>query len=116
MPRVYTEIDGGFNNDDGMPRRIEWGVTRRGKRERGRISRLFANFSSVSRRFRSDSSSLGRVRVSRSWSLSGTGSSVVSRYILRRNSNRSGDGLGEVWLRCRRCCYCGSDYCGVVAG
>ncbi|CAI9764864.1 unnamed protein product [Fraxinus pennsylvanica] len=72
MPRVYTEIDGGFNNDDGMPRRIE--------------------------RFRSDSSSLGRVWVSRSWSLSGSGSSVVSRYILRRNSNRFGDGLGQTLL------------------
>ncbi|XP_022874871.1 probable E3 ubiquitin-protein ligase RHC2A [Olea europaea var. sylvestris] len=89
MPGVYTEIDGGFNNDDGMPRRIEWGVTRRGRRERGRISRLFANFSSVFRRFRSDSSSSGGVRVSRSWSLSGSGSSAFSRYVLRRNSNRN---------------------------
>ncbi|KAL2488909.1 putative E3 ubiquitin-protein ligase [Forsythia ovata] len=90
MPGVYTEIDGGFNNDDGMPRRIAFGVTRRGRRERGRISRLFANFASIFRRFRSESAS-GGVRVSRSWSSSGSssGSSAFSRYVLRRNSNRN---------------------------
>ncbi|KAL2495880.1 putative E3 ubiquitin-protein ligase [Forsythia ovata] len=54
MPKVYTKINGGFNNDDGMPRIIVFGVTRREIRECGRISGLLR----ISLRFLGD---LGRI-------------------------------------------------------
>uniref|UniRef100_A0A7N0V5A6 RING-type E3 ubiquitin transferase n=1 Tax=Kalanchoe fedtschenkoi TaxID=63787 RepID=A0A7N0V5A6_KALFE len=45
LPVVYTEMDGGFNNGSGAPRRITWGAARGGDggRRSGGLSRMFRN-------------------------------------------------------------------------
>ncbi|KAH1196697.1 putative E3 ubiquitin-protein ligase RHC2A [Glycine max] len=42
LPVVYTEMDGGFNNGGGEPRRISWSRGNRG-RESGGLTRFFRN-------------------------------------------------------------------------
>ncbi|CAK9187264.1 unnamed protein product [Ilex paraguariensis] len=87
LPVVYTEMDGGFNNGGGAPRRIMWGSRRsRGRRGGGGgFGRVFGNLFSVFRRFRSSSSSRSgisesRSSITRSRSHSG---SIFSRYLRR---------------------------------
>lgn len=95
LPVVYTEMDGGFNN--GVPRRIAWRSRRRNRRRDGHgITRMFTNFMSIFRRFRSSSqsisinsssseSSMSESSISRSRSVSA--SSVFSRYLRRSSRN-----------------------------
>uniref|UniRef100_A0A5B7C2F0 RING-type E3 ubiquitin transferase n=1 Tax=Davidia involucrata TaxID=16924 RepID=A0A5B7C2F0_DAVIN len=84
LPVVYTEMDGGFNNN-GPPRRISWATRRNRGRESG-LGRVVRNVFSFLGRFRSSSShsssSESGSSVSRSQSHSG---SVFSRYVRRRN-------------------------------
>nr|GMD61302.1 E3 ubiquitin-protein ligase RING1 [Ipomoea batatas] len=95
LPVVYTEMDGGFNN--GVPRRIAWRSRRRNRRRDGHgITRIFTNFMSIFRRFRSSpqsitinssssDSSMSESSISRSRSVSA--SSVFSRYLRRSSRN-----------------------------
>ncbi|KAM7501871.1 hypothetical protein LguiB_000775 [Lonicera macranthoides] len=89
LPVVYTEMDGGFNNGGGAPRRISWGSTRSRTRE-GRFGRAFRNLFSFLGRLRSSSPTSSHSHSSgvesgssmiRSRSISG---SVFSRYVRRR--------------------------------
>ncbi|KAL0369826.1 UNVERIFIED_CONTAM: E3 ubiquitin-protein ligase RDUF1 [Sesamum angustifolium] len=86
MPAVYSELDGSLSLNGGVSRGIEWGPWIR-RRRGGSVRRFFGNLSSIFRRVRSGSSDGAPVR-SRSLSGSGTGGSVFSRYVLRRNRGR----------------------------
>ncbi|XP_038906308.1 E3 ubiquitin-protein ligase RDUF1-like [Benincasa hispida] len=55
LPVVYTEIDGGFSTTSGVPRRITWASSGRRSSESGGFRRIFRNFFSFFRRFRSSS-------------------------------------------------------------
>lgn len=91
LPVVYTEMDGGFNNNGGgAPRRIQWGSRSSIVREGG-VGRAFRSFFSFIGRLRpssnsNSSSSSSEARgnsMSRSRSLSNS-TSMFSRYVRRR--------------------------------
>ncbi|KAL6967565.1 RING-type E3 ubiquitin transferase [Sarracenia purpurea var. burkii] len=87
LPAVFTEMDGGFNNN-GAPRRIAWGSRRGRSRDGGGLGRAFRNLFSFLGRFRNSSGSSHSTStesgssITRSRSHSG---SVFSRYLRRRN-------------------------------
>ncbi|KAL0460336.1 UNVERIFIED_CONTAM: E3 ubiquitin-protein ligase RDUF1 [Sesamum latifolium] len=87
MPAVYSELDGSLSLNGGVSRGIEWGPWIR-RRRGGGVRRFFGNLSSIFRRVRSGSSDVAPVRRSGSLSGSGSGGSVFSRYVLRRNRSR----------------------------
>lgn len=81
LPVVYTEMDGGFNNN-GVPRRISWGSRGSVSRDRGGLRRIFHNlFACFGRGESSNSSSSLDSRMSRR---SGSLSSVFSSTSRRR--------------------------------
>ncbi|KAL7107781.1 hypothetical protein ACP275_06G075900 [Erythranthe tilingii] len=81
LPVVYTEMDGGFNNN-GVPRRISWGSRGSVSRDRGGLRRLFHSwFACFGRGESSNSSSSLDSRMSRR---SGSLSSVFSSSSRRR--------------------------------
>ncbi|KAL8539073.1 hypothetical protein ACS0TY_000896 [Phlomoides rotata] len=85
LPVVYTEMDGGFNNN-GIPRRISWGSRGNVSRNRGGVRRFFNGlFSCFGGGGSSNSSSSLDTRMSRR---SGSLSSVFS------STSRRGRGLG----------------------
>ncbi|KAK8542019.1 hypothetical protein V6N13_137405 [Hibiscus sabdariffa] len=83
FPAVFTEMDGGFNNAVGAPRRISWAPSGRRSQERRGLGRFFQSFVSFFGRFRSSSSrpasDSGSIRRSRTSSVFG------------RSSRRDGD-------------------------
>ncbi|KAI3772301.1 hypothetical protein L6452_03483 [Arctium lappa] len=81
LPVVYTEMDGGFNNSTGTPRRIMWEPRRGRARGEGGFGRAFRNMFSFFGRLRPSSNSNGS-SMNRSRSVS---SSVFSRMTSRRN-------------------------------
>ncbi|KAI3679902.1 hypothetical protein L2E82_50882 [Cichorium intybus] len=81
LPVVYTEMDGGFNNTSGTPRRIMWESRRNRTRGEGGFGRAFRNMFSFFGRLRPSSNSNG-ASMNRSRSLS---SSVFGRMTSRRN-------------------------------
>ncbi|KAL8089672.1 hypothetical protein AgCh_039232 [Apium graveolens] len=93
LPVVYTEMDGGFNNNNGggVPRRVQWG-SRSSRVREGGVGRAFRNFVSFFGRLRNSSHSISLSSnsgnpISRSRSLSSStssSSSVFSRYVRRR--------------------------------
>lgn len=44
LPVVYTEMDGGFNNHGGFPRRVSWGSRSGSSRQSGGLRRALRNF------------------------------------------------------------------------
>ncbi|RRT78858.1 hypothetical protein BHE74_00024076 [Ensete ventricosum] len=81
FPVVYTEMDGGFN-DNGAPRRISWDSRGSRSRESGGIRRAIRNFFSCFGLSRSTSSRHERASVSRRHSRSrGTNSSGSTNVI-----------------------------------
>lgn len=87
LPVVYTEMDGGFNNSSGTPRRIMWESRRNNVGGDGGIRRIFRNMFSFFGRLRPSSSSNSNSNsvvssVTRSRSLS---SSVLGRMTRRRS-------------------------------
>ncbi|KAK9055347.1 hypothetical protein SSX86_026430 [Deinandra increscens subsp. villosa] len=81
LPVVYTEMDGGFNNSLGTPRRIIWGSGRNRAAGEGGFGRAFRNMFSFFRRRRPSSNSNGTsININRSLS-----SSVFGRMTSRRN-------------------------------
>ncbi|CAH1432481.1 unnamed protein product [Lactuca virosa] len=81
LPVVYTEMDGGFNNSSGTPRRIMWESRRNRTRGEGGFGRVFRNIFSFFGRSRPSSNS-NDSSMNRSRSLS---SSVFGRMRSRRN-------------------------------
>ncbi|KAK6163172.1 hypothetical protein DH2020_000036 [Rehmannia glutinosa] len=88
MPAVYSEVDGSLSLNGGVSRGIEWGPWIR-RRRGGGVRRFFGNLGSIFRRVRPGSSDGAPLRRSESLSDSGTGNSVFSRYVLRRNRSRN---------------------------
>ncbi|KAL4587700.1 hypothetical protein LXL04_000574 [Taraxacum kok-saghyz] len=84
LPVVYTEMDGGFNNNSGTPRRIMWESRRNNAGGESGIGRVFRNMFSFFGRLRpsSNSTNSGAVSIARSRSLS---SSVFGRMTRRRS-------------------------------
>lgn len=80
LPVVYTEMDGGFNNGGGEPRRISWSRGNRG-RESGGLNRFFRNLFGCFRGGSSNTSSSGGA--------SATQRSASSRESMRASSSRS---------------------------
>ncbi|KAK8621139.1 hypothetical protein V6N13_067580 [Hibiscus sabdariffa] len=80
---VFTEMNGGFNNAAGAPRRISWARTGRRSQESRGLGQVFRSFVSFLGRFKSSSSrsglDSGLRRRSRTSSVFGTSS--------RRDSN-----------------------------
>ncbi|KAL8191609.1 hypothetical protein R6Q57_028340 [Mikania cordata] len=81
LPVVYTEMDGGFNNSLGAPRRIVWESGRNRAVGEGGFSRVIRSMFSFFRRRRTSSVTNGS-SVNRSRSVS---SSVFGRMTSRRN-------------------------------
>ncbi|CAI9774842.1 unnamed protein product [Fraxinus pennsylvanica] len=72
LPVVYTEMDGGFNNN-GVPRRISWGSNGSISQERGGLRRVLRGlFSCFGRNQSSTSSSSSDSRISQRSSFSST--------------------------------------------
>ncbi|KAL2558037.1 zinc finger (C3HC4-type RING finger) family protein [Forsythia ovata] len=72
LPVVYTEMDGGFNNN-GVPRRISWGPNGSVSRERGGLRRVLRGLlSCFGRNQSSTSSSSSDSRISRRSSFNST--------------------------------------------
>lgn len=88
MPAVYSEVEGSLSLNGGAPRGIEWGPWVQ-QRRGGVLRRFFGNLGSIFRRGRSDSADGAPMRRSaslrESGSSSGSGDSVFSRYVLRRD-------------------------------
>ncbi|KAL7601926.1 E3 ubiquitin-protein ligase RDUF2 [Lactuca sativa] len=85
LPVVYTEMDGGFNNNSGTPRRIMWESRRNSAGGESGIGRAFRNMFSFFGRLRPSSNSTtnsGGASMARSRSLS---SSVFGRMTRRRS-------------------------------
>ncbi|KAE8702479.1 RNF181 protein [Hibiscus syriacus] len=84
FPVVYTEMDGGFNNAAGAPRRISWAPSGRRSQESGGLGRVFRGFLSFFGRFRSSSSRSGSdsgfTRRSRTTSVFGRSSRRESNW------------------------------------
>ncbi|KAL4323308.1 hypothetical protein GQ457_11G007360 [Hibiscus cannabinus] len=83
FPVVFTEMDGGFNNAVGAPRRVSWAPSGRRSQERRGLGRVFRSFVSFFGRFRSSSSRSGSDSVSTRRSRT---SSVIGRSS-RRDSD-----------------------------
>ncbi|XP_047311260.1 E3 ubiquitin-protein ligase RDUF1-like [Impatiens glandulifera] len=91
LPAVYTEMDGGFSNSGGAPRRIAWASRRETSRRGSGLGRIFRNLVSFMGRFRSSNSTL--LHHSRSLESTQPNSSISrshshSRSIFSRNISR----------------------------
>ncbi|KAH6810919.1 hypothetical protein C2S51_024681 [Perilla frutescens var. frutescens] len=87
MPAVYSEVEGNLSLNSTAPRGIEWGPWV--QRRRGGVFRRFlGNLGSIFRRGRSDGAPAPIRRTAslrESGSDSGSGDSIFSRYVLRRD-------------------------------
>lgn len=88
LPVVYTEMDGGFNNNSsnggGMPRRISWAARGSGGRESGGLRRILRNVLSCFGRRPGSSSGLSTSSSGSDSRVAGQGSFSSSSISLRR--------------------------------